>query len=92
MDQTNGGPRTMLARRRGDGPPAPIVHGMVVYDHLDLAAEQSGARVARPAARRRLHSAARTATRGWTSAPEAFARLMSGRNHGKVVVQVADLD
>ncbi|MFX0592518.1 MDR family NADP-dependent oxidoreductase [Melissospora conviva] len=89
MDQTNGGPRTML--RAGAVMAArAVVHGMVVYDHFDLAAEQVE-HVAGLLRTGQLHLH-EDRYQGLASAPEAFARLMSGRNHGKVVVQVAALD
>ncbi len=86
MDQYNGGrPTTMRAgaimAARAE------VHGMVVYDHQDLAADHR-ARVGALIAAGRLELL-EDRYAGLEQAGEAFARLMSGRNHGKVVVEVA---
>ncbi|WP_164477812.1 MDR family NADP-dependent oxidoreductase [Nocardioides pantholopis] len=87
MDQyNNGAPTTMRAgaimAARAE------VHGMVVYDHHDLAAKHA-ARVGVLIASGdlTLHEDRYV---GLDRAPEAFARLMSGQNNGKVVVQVGD--
>lgn len=86
MDQYNDGPPTTM-------PVGPVIgaratlHGMVVYDHTDLIPEQlrrisallvSGAL--------RVHE---DRFEGLAQAPEAFVRMMSGRNRGKVVVEVS---
>ena len=85
MDQYNDGPRTMLSAGAIMTARA-LVHGMVVYDHLDLTADhvrrmtelwQAGDLV--------LHEDRHL---GLESAPEAFAQLMSGANRGKVVIEV----
>jgi NADPH-dependent curcumin reductase CurA len=88
MDQYNDGPRVMLSagavmRARA------VVHGMVVYDHLDLA-DQHHAHVAELLLAGRFQLL-EDRYQGLQRAPEAFARLMSGRNRGKVVVTVADV-
>ncbi|WP_235735413.1 zinc-binding dehydrogenase [Nocardioides alcanivorans] len=62
-------------------------HGMVVYDHQDLAAEHVS-RVAPLLADGRIH-APEDRYDGLELAGEAFAALMSGRNRGKVIVQVS---
>lgn len=86
MDQYNDGPPVMLSagavmRARA------TVHGMVVYDHLDLA----GAHLAQVSELLRTGRFELVEDRfyGIEKAPEAFAALMSGRNRGKVVVDVA---
>lgn len=86
MDQYNDGPRTMLSAGAIMTARA-IVHGMVVYDHLDLTA----AHVARvgelmAAGELTLHEDRHL---GLASAPVAFAQMMSGANRGKVVVEVS---
>jgi NADPH-dependent curcumin reductase CurA len=66
------------------------VHGMVVYDHADLAAE----------ARTRIGELLRSAVMvlheerhdGLELAPAAFVRLLAGHNRGKVVVSVGGTD
>lgn len=87
MDQYNDGPRTMLSAGAVMTARA-VVHGMVVYDHLDLAGQHVAyvSDLLR-AGRLRLNE---DRYRGLESAPEAFSRLMSGRNRGKVVVEVAN--
>jgi len=92
MDQYNDGPRTVIDAGALMTARA-TVHGMVVYDHGDLAAAHvdtvgallvSGDLV--------LHEERHA---GLGSAPAAFARLMAGANRGKVVVDVdagADAD
>ncbi|MCD4524361.1 NADP-dependent oxidoreductase [Nocardioides sp. cx-173] len=85
MDQYNGGAPTRL--RAGAVMTARAqVRGMVVYDHADLAAEHAehvGAL---------LTSGDLVALEdryvGLAEAPVAFSRLMSGRNVGKVVVDL----
>jgi NADPH-dependent curcumin reductase CurA len=86
-----------LMNQYNDGPPATValgpliraratVHGMVVYDHSDLSSEHRrrvGALLA--SGKLRMHE---DRYRGLASAPEAFVRLMCGRNHGKVIVEV----
>lgn len=85
MDQYNDGPATTVAV----GPlmaARATVSGMVVYDHTDLSEQH----------RRRVGALLADGTMriredrypGLARAPEAFARLMSGRNRGKVVVEV----
>ncbi|HEY8533095.1 MAG TPA: NADP-dependent oxidoreductase [Micromonospora sp.] len=89
MDQYNDGPRTMLAagavmRARA------IVYGMVVYDHADLA-DQHRARVGELIRTGQL-TLNEDRYSGLDRAPEAFSRLMSGQNTGKVVVEVVPSD
>lgn len=86
MDQYNDGPRTMLSAGAIMTARA-NVHGMVVYDHMDLTA----AHVRRVgelllAGDLVLHEDRHI---GLASAPEAFAQMMSGANRGKVVVEVS---
>lgn len=86
MDQYNDGPRTMLSAGAIMTARA-IVHGMVVYDHMDLTA----AHVARvgelfAAGELILHEDRHL---GLASAPKAFAQMMAGANQGKVVVEVS---
>ncbi|WP_104106785.1 NADP-dependent oxidoreductase [Nocardioides sp. 616] len=85
IDQSNGAPATrvragaLMAARA-------TTYGMVVYDHADLAAEhveQVGALLAAGSVRLVEDSWA-----GLEQAGAAFEALMSGRNRGKVVVQV----
>lgn len=85
MDQYNDGPRTVLDAGAVMTARA-VVHGMVVYDHGDLAAAHA-AKVGELLARGDLvlHEERHA---GLHRAPEAFARLMSGANRGKVVVEV----
>lgn len=86
MDQYNDGPPTMMSAGAIIAARA-IVHGMVVYDHSDLLADQQ----------RRIGELLVTGQLtthedrygGLAQAPEAFARMMSGRNRGKVVIEVA---
>ncbi|WP_166140182.1 MDR family NADP-dependent oxidoreductase [Nocardioides ochotonae] len=86
MDQYNGGAPTTV--RAGAVMTARAeVQGMVVYDHHDLVAEQAARLGALIADGRVLLLEDRYV--GLDQAPEAFARLMSGRNQGKVVVQVS---
>lgn len=85
MDQYNGGSPTRL--RAGAVMAARAeVHGMVVYDHHDLAAEHAR-RVGELVASGDL-VAIEDRYAGLAAAPTAFARLMSGRNVGKVVVDL----
>lgn len=86
MDQYNDGPRTMLSAGAVMTARA-AVHGMVVYDHFDLAAAHQ-ARVGELmlAGDFVLHEDRHI---GLASAPEAFAQMMSGANRGKVVVEVS---
>ena len=85
MDQSNGAPPTRL--RAGAVMAArATVHGMVVYDHTDLAGEhveRVGALLADGTV-----SAFEDRTRGLAGAGAAFARMMAGLNVGKVVVEV----
>lgn len=86
MDQYNDGPRTVLDAGRIMSARA-LVHGMVVYDHHDLAdAQVREVAGLIGAGRLRMHE---DRTVGLESAPEAFCALMSGANRGKAVVQVA---
>lgn len=64
-----------------------VVHGLVVHDHLDLWPEFAR-RVGGLLAAGRLRTLEEEHT-GLEAAPAAFARLMSGRNIGKVIVHVA---
>lgn len=87
MDQTNNAAPTMM--RAGAVMAARAeVRGMVVFDHHDLSAEHLDTVAAL------IVSGALPLREdryvGLEQAPEAFARLMSGRNQGKVVVQVAE--
>ncbi|MGH1565050.1 MDR family NADP-dependent oxidoreductase [Mumia sp. DW29H23] len=85
MDQYNGGPPTMLPAGAVMMARA-TVHGMVVYDHDDLADAQHDEVAALLAdGTLVLHEERHE---GLAAAPEAFARLMAGRNRGKVVVAV----
>jgi NADPH-dependent curcumin reductase CurA len=85
MDQYNGAAPTRL--RAGAVLAARAeVHGLVVYDHADLAGEhvqQVGALIASGEL-----VAVEDRYAGLDLAPLAFARMMSGRNVGKVVVDV----
>ncbi|GII86134.1 NADP-dependent oxidoreductase [Sphaerisporangium siamense] len=63
------------------------VHGLVVYDHQDLA-PRFAERVGRLVAEGRLRLL-EDAHEGLTSAPAAFRRLMTGANVGKSIVHVA---
>lgn len=88
MDQSNGAPPTRL--RAGAVMAArATVHGMVVYDHSDLVAEH----VERVGGllREGTVSAFEDRTVGLDRAGEAFSRMMSGLNVGKVVVEVSPL-
>ncbi|TYL45058.1 NADP-dependent oxidoreductase [Nocardioides sp. BGMRC 2183] len=86
IDQSNGAPPTRL--RAGALMAArATVHGMVVHDHADLAADHVD-RVAALLATRRL-TLLEDRYSGLESAGAAFAALMSGRNRGKVVVAVS---
>ena len=87
MDQYNDGPQTALLASPVIAARASLF-GMVVYDHADLIPQQirriskllvSGAL--------RVHE---DRFHGLDQAPEAFVRMMSGRNVGKVVVQVSE--
>lgn len=86
IDQSNGAPPTrvrvgaLMAARA-------VTYGMVVYDHADLSAEHTsrvGALLASGQVR-----VVEDAWFGLAQAPQAFAALMSGRNRGKVVVEVS---
>ncbi|KQW53670.1 hypothetical protein ASC77_05225 [Nocardioides sp. Root1257] len=86
MDQANGSAPTRLRagavmRARAE------VHGMVVHDHTDLAHEHAQ-RVGDLLAAGDL-VALEDRYAGLDLAPTAFARLMSGRNTGKVLVDVS---
>ncbi len=86
MDQYNGAAPTRL--RAGAVMSArALVHGMVVYDHADLAAEHRATVVDLIATGALVLHEERH--RGLAAAPSAFAGLMAGRNQGKVLV---DLD
>lgn len=86
LDQSNGAAPTRI--RAGAVMAArATLHGMVVYDHYDLAAEHV-AEVGALLADGRL-PLFEDRTVGLAGAGEAFARMMSGRNVGKVVVEVA---
>ncbi|MFC6151493.1 MULTISPECIES: MDR family NADP-dependent oxidoreductase [Mumia] len=85
MDQYNDGPPTMLPVGAVMMARA-VVHGMVVYDHGDLAGAQHEEVAALIAdGTLTLHEERHV---GLASAPAAFARLMAGHNRGKVVVTV----
>lgn len=86
MDQYNDGPETSLPAAPLIGARA-VVHGMVVYDHTDLAAEHR--RVVGELLREGSLVVVEDRFVGLAAAPEAFGALMAGRNHGKVVVEVA---
>lgn len=87
MDQYNDGPPSTMRVGPVIGARAAL-YGMVVYDHDDLADEH----------RRRVGGMLADETmrihedryQGLAQAPEAFVRMMSGRNRGKVVVEVAE--
>lgn len=85
IDQSNGAPPTrvragaLMAARA-------TTYGMVVYDHHDLAAEHVQ-RVGALIEEGRV-TALEDRWVGLDRAGEAFAALMSGRNRGKVVVEV----
>ena len=86
MDQYNGSAPTRL--RAGAVMAARAeVHGMVVYDHADLATEHAEQVGALMASGELVSVEDRYA--GLDLAPTAFARLMTGRNVGKVVVDVS---
>lgn len=86
MDQYNGEVPTRLRAGAVIAARA-TVHGMVVYDHADLAEEhvQTVAHLMRSGAIPLVEDR----YRGLEEAPRAFCRLMSGDNVGKVVVEVA---
>jgi NADPH-dependent curcumin reductase CurA len=86
IDQSNGAPPSRI--RAGALMAArAVTHGMVVYDHADLAAEHVS-RVGALLAEGRIVLVEDT-YEGLEAAGEAFAALMSGRNRGKVVVNLA---
>lgn len=85
MDQYNDGPRTVVDAGRIMSARA-TVHGMVVYDHQDLAAAHRD-EVARLIGNGQLRLHEHRST-GIDSVPTAFCELMSGANRGKVVVEV----
>lgn len=64
-----------------------VVHGLVVHDHQDLRPRFAD-RVGRLVAEGRLRLL-EDVHHGLDAAPAAFRRLMSGRNVGKTIVQVA---
>ncbi len=86
IDQSNGASPTrvragaLMAARA-------TTYGMVVYDHVDLSAEHVRRVGALLAAGQVL--APTEVYDGLESAGEAFAALMSGRNRGKVIVQIS---
>ena len=86
MDQSNGAPPTRV--RAGAVMAArAALHGMVVYDHTDLAAEhveRVGALLSDGTV-----SAFEDRTVGLERAGEAFSRMMAGLNVGKAVVEVS---
>lgn len=86
MDQYNGEAPTRLRAGAVIAARA-TVHGMVVYDHSDLAEEH----VETVAALMRSGTLPLLEDRyeGLAQAPHAFSRLMNGENVGKVVVEVA---
>lgn len=86
MDQYNDGPETTLPAGPLIGARA-VVHGMVVYDHADLADEQRS--VVGGLIREGSITVVEDRFAGLASAPQAFGALMAGRNHGKVIVEVA---
>nr|WP_306238455.1 NADP-dependent oxidoreductase [Ornithinimicrobium sp. HY1745] len=86
MDQYNDGPPTTMAAGPLIGARA-TVHGMVVYDHQDLSDQHRGeVGPLLASGRLRIHE---DRSVGLHRAPAAFARLMSGHNQGKVVVEVS---
>ncbi len=86
MDQYNDGPATSMLVGPIIGARA-TVHGMVVYDHNDLIDEQ----IERLGALLRAGELTVIEDRyhGLERAPEAFTRLMTGQNQGKVIVEVS---
>lgn len=86
LDQSNGAPPTRI--RAGAVMAArATLHGMVVYDHYDLAADhlrEVGAMLTEGSL-----TLFEDRTVGLEHAGAAFSRMMAGRNVGKVVVQVA---
>lgn len=66
-----------------------VVHGIVVYDHVDLIDEQLS-RIGNLLASGRMRMM-EDRTVGLENAPEAFVRLMAGQNIGKAIVQVASI-
>lgn len=86
MDQYNGASPTRLRAGAVIASRATL-HGMVVYDHLDLAQEHAE-RVA-PLLRKGEMVMLEDRYQGLAQAADAFTRLMSGANVGKVVVEVA---
>lgn len=85
-DQANGAPPTRVRAGALIGARA-VTHGMVVYDHHDLANEHLTRVGALLATGQVIAPEDRYV--GLEQAGEAFAALMSGRNRGKVVVQVS---
>lgn len=87
IDQSNGAAPTRV-RAGGLMAARATTYGMVVYDHYDLAAEH----VERVGQLLLDGSVTDHEDRyvGLERAGEAFANLMSGRNHGKVVVTVSE--
>ncbi len=85
MDQHNGSAPTRLRAGAVMAARAEVL-GMVVYDHADLAPEHAERVGALLAAGELV--AVEDRYLGLDLAPTAFARLMSGRNLGKVVVEL----
>lgn len=85
IDQSNGAPPTRV-RAGGLMAARATTFGMVVHDHHDLAAEHVQ-RVGALMQEGRV-TALEDRWTGLDRAGEAFAALMSGRNRGKVVVEV----
>lgn len=86
MDQSNGAPPTRV--RAGAVMAArAALHGMVVYDHYDLATRHVGA--VGPLLANGTVTMVEDRTVGLENAGAAFARMMSGANVGKAVVEVS---
>ncbi|WP_110241548.1 MDR family NADP-dependent oxidoreductase [Nocardioides gilvus] len=86
MDQSNGAPATRVRAGAVMAARATLM-GMVIYDHFDLAAEHV-AKVGALVAAGEI-AAFEDRTVGLDQAGAAFARMMSGANVGKAVVEVS---
>ncbi|CAM3260231.1 NADP-dependent oxidoreductase [Nocardioides dubius] len=86
IDQSNGAPPTRLRAGALMAARATAV-GMVVYDHLDLA-EAHRREVGDLLARGEIRLV-EDVWDGLENAGAAFAALLAGRNHGKVIVEIA---
>lgn len=89
MDQYNDGGPSMMPAGAVIAARA-IVYGIVVYDHTDLIDEQTR-RIGHLLVSDQM-KLVEDRVKGLEQAPQAFARLMSGRNTGKAVVEVASCE